>query len=131
MDLTERTHMKGRLRVLGKERRLPGDVEVALFRVVQESLRNAERHSQGTRVAITIDFTEAECRLHVSDDGIGFVLPAGPSDFAMRGQLGLLGVQERVELLGGRFEIRSRPGNGTTLTVSIPAKTGARPIAPG
>ena len=121
MDMTERTQMKGRLRVVGKERRLPPDVEVAIFRVVQESLRNAERHSRGTRVGITMDFTEAECRLHVSDDGIGFALPARPSDFAMRSQLGLLGMQERVELVGGRFEVRSRPGNGTTLTVPIPS----------
>ena len=60
----------------------------------------------------------------MSDDGIGFVLPAGPSDFAMRGQLGLVGVQERVELLGGRFELRSNPGRGTTVAVCVPVKDG-------
>ncbi len=120
VDLAERTHVKASLKVVEEERRLPPDTELAIFRIAQEALRNVERHARATRTAATIAFGERECRLQVADNGMGFVLPPAPSALAARGQLGILGMQERAELLGGKLEIRSSPGKGTQLVASIP-----------
>ncbi|MBI4199887.1 MAG: PAS domain-containing sensor histidine kinase [Chloroflexi bacterium] len=120
LDLEERTGAKGRLKVEGEERRLPGDVELGLFRIAQEALRNVERHARARRVAVAMSFEADAARLEVVDNGLGFLLPAGTRDFAASGKLGLLGMQERAELLGGSLEIESGPRRGTRVSVSIP-----------
>jgi PAS domain S-box-containing protein len=120
VDLQGRAATKGRLKVIGEERRLSAEVELGLFRIAQEALHNVERHAGATSVAVNVIFTKHEITLDVTDNGVGFIPPPGLASFAATGQLGLLGVQERAELLRGRFEIQSSPGNGTRVTASIP-----------
>ncbi len=95
---------------------LNDDARSALFRICQEALNNVVRHAQAQRVTIQLD-TEPRRRLllRVKDDGIGFV----PSE-SNRPGLGLLGIQERINLLGGTLDIESKPGGGTRILVSAP-----------
>lgn len=120
LDSTERTGMKGHFRLVGKERRLPQDIEVGMFRIAQEALWNVERHSKGTEMAITITLTKDEARIDISDNGIGFTVPQVLHSFYTTGKLGVLGMQERAELIGGKLEIQSIPKKGVTVNFSIP-----------
>jgi len=108
-------------KVLGRQRRLPDEVELVLFRVVQEALRNVSRHSQATQVEVLVEFGEAETKVTVSDNGRGFAPPKTMGDLARDGKLGLAGMQERTRLIGGALTVHSVPGKGTTLTVVVPA----------
>lgn len=108
-----------RLQVGGEPRRLPAPVELALFRIAQEALRNVEKHAEATSVTVELDFREEAVRLGVSDDGRGFAVPRNVSDLARMGKLGLLGMKERAELVGGSFELSSSRGRGTNLAVTV------------
>lgn len=120
VDLADRAGIEWHTEVDGRERRLRPDAELALYRIAQEALRNVERHAGATRVSVDIRFTEREVSLDVLDNGVGFVLATGHRDFATGGQLGLLGMKERAELLGGTLQVRTSPGTGTRVTVSVP-----------
>ncbi|HEX6384213.1 MAG TPA: ATP-binding protein, partial [Anaerolineae bacterium] len=107
-------------RVDGTERRLSPQVELALYRVVQEALSNVVRHAQASCAEVQLHFTTSAVTLTIRDDGRGFVVPESPAEMAPSGHFGLLGVQERVEALGARLVIRSAPGIGTRLEVTLP-----------
>ncbi len=106
------------MRVAGKAERLPEAVELTLFRIAQESLRNVEKHSGATSAAVELDFKPGGITLSVSDDGVGFSV-SNVSDLARAGKLGLVGMKERCELVGGSFDLRSSPGEGTRVAVSV------------
>ncbi|BCZ92414.1 hypothetical protein TthAA37_16030 [Thermus thermophilus] len=95
--------------------RLPETHETALYRVVQEALTNVARHAKAKQVSVVLQQEEGEINLVVEDDGQGFPPEVQPG-------LGILGMRERVELLGGRFQMESLPGLGTTLYARIPLK---------
>ncbi len=116
------------LQVTGKPRRLDGPLELALFRIAQEALRNVEKHGNATSATVEMDFSGQEIRLSVSDDGKGFSPVENVSDLIHTGKLGLVGMKERAELVGGRFELRSSPGKGTRVTVVV-AQTDTPPAA--
>ena len=99
--------------------RLPTSIEIGLYRVVQEALTNAAKHSRASNVHIQMDRPVGLVRCSVRDDGAGFDVAAV---LASRGGggLGLLGMQERLNALGGSLEIQSLPGRGTTLLIKIP-----------
>jgi PAS domain S-box-containing protein len=105
------------------EARLPAETETALYRVVQEGLSNVVRHAGASRVRVALVQEDGVARCTVTDDGAGFDVAATLGRTGEPG-LGLLGIRERVEALGGRVEIRSSPGQGTELTVSIPVGGG-------
>jgi signal transduction histidine kinase len=90
--------------------------KIALFRATQELLSNATRHGQGKDVAVRLDGDTREIRLNVSDGGPGF----DPAVVGAEGHLGLAGIREQAELLGGGFAIGSRDGGGVTVTVRWP-----------
>jgi signal transduction histidine kinase len=96
--------------------RLPNDVETALFRIVQESLTNVILHAQATRVDVLISHRRGQVAATIEDDGVGFI-PTSPT---FEDHLGLFGMRERVEMLGGKFTIESSPGKGTTVNVEVP-----------
>ena len=104
----------------GAERRLPATVELALYRIAQEALSNVARHSDATQGHLGIVFSIDRVSLNISDNGKGFEVPKSPAEFAPGGHFGLLGLYERVELIGAKLEIRSSPGEGTQLTVQLP-----------
>ncbi len=99
------------------EGRLPPDVETALYRIVQESLTNVVKHARADRVSIVLTRKADSVSVLVEDDGIGFE----PGRERAEG-LGLLGMRERVSLLGGRVAIESRPGSGTTFVAEVPVR---------
>ena len=95
--------------------RLPADVETALYRIVQEALTNIVKHAEATRVSVVVTRQQNSVKAVVEDDGVGF-------DRAMTREdgLGLLGMRERVQLVGGRFTIESTAGSGTTVAAEVP-----------
>jgi signal transduction histidine kinase len=99
---------------LGTER-LPGEVETALYRIVQESLTNVVKHARARHVSIALTRMEGSVTAVVEDDGQGFDPDEAPS-----GGFGLIGMRERLALLGGRLRIESSPGAGTTIAADVP-----------
>ncbi|MBG6071018.1 MULTISPECIES: sensor histidine kinase [unclassified Polaromonas] len=95
---------------------LPEPYATAVFRIVQESLNNIAKHAAASQVIVTLDKTLDTVRLRVEDDGCGFVCKG----MRKPQSLGLLGLRERAQLLGGSVAIRSARGKGTTVEVSIP-----------
>jgi two-component system sensor histidine kinase DegS len=107
------------VQVNGEPRRLPPKIEISLYRLVQEALQNASAHARPGRTAVTLTFDGQDLIIVVEDDGIGFDLQEVQAH--SNGQLGLLGMQERIEALGGRLTIQTGPGQGTSVQVAIPA----------
>lgn len=89
---------------------------IALFRIYQESLTNIMRHANASMVKCRIDKTDAQLVFSIEDDGVGF----DPNKVSHTHSLGLLGMKERAVVLGGELEIKSKPGKGTTIIVSVP-----------
>jgi signal transduction histidine kinase len=100
-----------------QEERLPSDVETALFRIVQESLTNVILHAQATHVDVVISQRSGHVAATIEDNGVGFM----PTVLIYEEHLGLFGMRERVEMLGGRFTIESSPGKGTTVNAEVPS----------
>jgi signal transduction histidine kinase len=101
------------------EGRLPLAIETVLYRVVQEGLTNAAKHARATCVRVQLQREAGVMRCSIRDDGIGLGAAAVLARAEGRG-LGLVGIRERVGPLGGKLEIASAPGHGTTLSVEIP-----------
>ena len=98
--------------------RFPTEVETALYRVVQEALANVVRHAGATRVDVLAERRGDRVMVMVEDDGVGFE----PETVGRRGVdcLGLLGLEERADALGGTLTVESAPGAGTTIVVEVP-----------
>ncbi len=96
--------------------RLPAPVETALFRIVQEAVNNVLRHAQAGHLQVTLIRAVDQVTLRVADDGQGFDIQIPRSGR----HVGLWSMRERVEQLGGQFEIHSAPGRGTTMTTVVP-----------
>ena len=97
-----------------------------LYRVVQEALANVVRHAHARRATVRLLKIPGAVRLEIHDDGKSF--PAARMLSArLGGHLGLVGMRERVEMLGGRFTVESAPGKGTTVKAEIPFDSAARP----
>jgi PAS domain S-box-containing protein len=114
------------------ETRLPVGIETALFRIVQEALSNVRKHADTRRVRVVLQRRRGDIHLEVTDRGRGFSperLSANP--LAPGEQIGLSGMRERAALLGGEFELHSRPGSGTTVSVRIPESRVAESGVPG
>ena len=89
---------------------------MGLYRIAQEAVTNAVRHAEASHVSIVVSRRDGRCVLLVEDDGKGMDL-----EEAMRsGRLGLVGMRERTEMLGGSLLVESSPGSGTTLVVELP-----------
>ncbi len=111
------------LKVEGTTRRLATDVEVAVFRIVQEALNNVEAHARAHRVRVGMQFDRRGLAIEVSDDGVGF--DAGAIKDHIRAHLGLIGMRERAESVGGALEIASRAGEGTRVCLRVPVRSEA------
>ncbi|MBI2870048.1 MAG: PAS domain S-box protein [Chloroflexi bacterium] len=109
-----------RLNIIGEERRLPEEVELVLFRITQEALRNVWRHARATSAEVTVEFEAGRVRIVIHDNGTGFALPRTIGDLARDGKLGLAGIQERARLVGANLNIQSQPGAGTSVIIELP-----------
>jgi signal transduction histidine kinase len=108
------------LKISGEEIRLIPDVELTLFRVVQEAFVNIRKHASAQKVEISIQFLPEQLELLIHDDGQGFTLPERLDQLAAAGHYGLLGMKERIELAQGTLAISTAPGKGTSVLVQVP-----------
>lgn len=118
--ISQEDGLPAELRVQGDQRRLSPEVELVLFRIVQEALTNVRKHSQATEVTTTVEFGDGLVRVTISDNGRGFTLPERPGNLVETGRLGLTGMFERAQLVGGTLTVQSEPGEGTTVIAEIP-----------
>lgn len=120
-DFQKRTGLTIDLLITGLDsKRLPPEIETALYRIIQEGLTNTFRHAEANTVSIFLEYRSGSVLAVIEDDGKGF------DPVALQGQdghLGLYGIQERAELLSGHVEIESEIGRGTSLYVDIPVPT--------
>lgn len=117
--LQDRGKTEIHFKIFGKVRRFPSSFEVAVFRIVQEALNNALRHAEASEVMVKVELLSEGIRIHIRDNGKGFDVE---QVMAKRedGHFGLLGIQERIQLLGGDMKIHSTPRKGTQLIFSLP-----------
>lgn len=121
-ELSTQTGIAARCVVTGQPLELPREAEVTLLRAAQEALANVRRHSGAGDVTLTLSYMDDVVVLDVRDDGSGFDPDLFPVRPRMRGGLGLLGMRERVEGLGGALTLESEPGEGTTIVVAVPVQ---------
>jgi two-component system, NarL family, sensor histidine kinase DegS len=121
--LIDRMNQEGepsiQLSVSGTERKMRPEIDVTIFRIIQEALNNARKHAQANSIRVTLEFTPELCKIAVQDDGKGFLLPQRIGLLVTEGKLGLLGMQQRAQFLGGVFDIKSEPGLGTALFLEV------------
>ena len=112
------------------ETRLPDHIELALYRIAQECLQNVVKHANASAARLTFAVDAGEggdtARLEIVDDGVGFDTFEHPLGSDEMGGYGLLSMAERAEIVGGRLNIRSRPGAGTAVTATIPLPSPSR-----
>jgi signal transduction histidine kinase len=108
--------------LLGEEHRLPREVELSMYRIAQEAVNNVVHHAQAKQAVVSLQFNK-DIRLEVRDDGVGFVVPKSPTEFAPSGHFGFLGMRERADLIGARLDVQSDTGKGTRLTVTLPSSS--------
>ncbi|MDP2726908.1 MAG: sensor histidine kinase, partial [Dehalococcoidia bacterium] len=116
--------IKFSIEAAGARRRLPPEIETSLFRISQEAINNVAKHSHAKKAAIRLEIREEEVEYVLRDDGVGFDAGAYLTNRGSDHGLGLLGLQERVSLLGGSLLIESNPGHGSCLDVTIPLRGG-------
>jgi PAS domain S-box-containing protein len=107
--------------LIGEERRFSNEIELPLFRIVQEALNNVRKHAQATKVLVSAEFNDSGIHIIVKDNGKGFKLQDSMDNLPRSGKLGLMSMQERVWLLGGTIEFDSTPGIGTSIEVFVSA----------
>ncbi len=116
-NYNRRSNIKVSLKAKDPKYRFPAEVEITLYRIIQEALTNVSKHAQATEASVSISLRNCTAILSVRDNGVGFDTSKFLS--APRG-MGLLNTKERVNLLGGSFEIISRPRKGTRVNINIP-----------
>lgn len=104
----------------GAEEDLPEEIALCLFRVIHEGLANVQKHSQARKVIVWIHFLPQAVTAFVEDDGIGFSMPQRLGELTNHSHFGLVGLQERVELVHGELNILTSPGRGCRINVHIP-----------
>jgi signal transduction histidine kinase len=115
-DFVRKTNASVELTTSGGSADVPLPVKIALYRLIQESLANGFRHSGGSEHRVAVAKSDAQLTVSVSDNGAGF----DPKTADTAGRVGLEGMRERVEILGGTFQLQTAPGQGTVIQASLP-----------
>ncbi|MFC1972672.1 sensor histidine kinase [Chloroflexota bacterium] len=119
--LNQDTGVETEIVVKGKSRKLRSEIDVTLFRVVQEALNNVRRHSNAAKVMVTLGFHPETVKVEIQDDGVGFSRRITRSELSSSGKLGILGMRQRAKSFGGTFHIHSQSGGGTSVSIEIVA----------
>jgi two-component system sensor histidine kinase UhpB len=122
-NFSKRTGIRAHFSHASGDDRMPPDVEVCLYRIVQEALTNVARHSGALSCHVSLRRADGEVELVVEDSGRGMAVASGEAD-ARRG-LGLMGMRERAQALAGRFTLSNRPEGGTRIVVTLPVGAGS------
>ncbi|MBN1484158.1 MAG: GAF domain-containing sensor histidine kinase [Chloroflexia bacterium] len=104
----------------GFDRRLDPKVENTIFIIMQEAVNNARKHAKARNIWLRLQQQDQQLLASVQDDGVGFDLDKVQSSYEARGSFGLLNMHERAQRVGGKTEIRSQPGKGTAVIISVP-----------
>lgn len=119
-ELNKNLNIKVDLQIEGKQRRFEQETELTLFRMVQEALRNIWKHSEATEARLTVAFEERSTVITIRDNGKGFNVPNKVEDLSTTGKLGMVGMQERAQLIGAELKVSSKQGKGTTVVIELP-----------
>ena len=119
-ELERDQNIQTRVESSDMERPLPPETQILLFRIAQEALNNIRKHARASRVVIRLEGGEKNIKMTVTDDGQGFQAPEKIEGMVSAGRLGLMGMYERARLMNGNLEIKSAPGKGTEITVTLP-----------
>jgi signal transduction histidine kinase len=117
---SERSGIPAELEIRGDPDSLSSAQRITVFRTIQEALANVREHSSATSVSVRVRARRSAIELQIADDGMGFEVERALAKAAQRGRLGLVGISERVRMVGGTFELESRPGGPTTLKMTLP-----------
>jgi signal transduction histidine kinase len=99
---------------------IPADVRLEMYRIFQEATNNCLKHASPSQVTVYLLKEDGIITLEIEDDGIGFQLNPQREMYAKQGSLGLIGMQERADIIGGNFRVSTRPGTGTRVTLQVP-----------
>lgn len=116
--IKERSNIFPEVKILGEEKRLDSHVEIGLFRIIQEALNNVEKHSKAANLWVRIDFRSSVVSAVIEDDGEGF----DSAESIGNESFGLMGMRERINLLGGDLTVTSEVGKGTRVFVTVSLK---------
>jgi signal transduction histidine kinase len=116
----ERTQVAATLEIRGDPDSLSSAQRITVFRAIQEALANIREHAGATSVVVVVRARRSAIEVQISDNGMGFEVERALAKAAQRGRLGLVGIGERVRMLGGMFEVESVPGGPTTLKLTLP-----------
>jgi two-component system sensor histidine kinase DegS len=119
-NFSERTGVAAELEIRGDPDSLSSAQRITVFRAIQEALANVREHAGATRVSVRVRARRSAIELQIVDDGIGFEVERALAKAAQRGRLGLVGIGERVHMVGGTFEVESRPGGPSSLKITLP-----------
>ena len=123
------TGIRASLQAFAGIEKSPGPVRIMLYRVAQEALTNVARHAGANKVAVSIEKIKGGIRMEITDNGKGFTV-GGPPNAKPVTRLGLIGMKERVEMIGGTFHVESAPGKSTTVRIQIKNPPIKRPKLP-
>jgi signal transduction histidine kinase len=119
-EFSRRSGIEATLEISGDPESLTAAQRIAVFRAIQESLTNVREHAGAESVTVVLRARRSSIDVRVTDDGLGFDVERALARAAQRGRLGLVGMGERVRLLGGTFDIESRPGGPTVVRFTLP-----------
>jgi signal transduction histidine kinase len=117
---SERSGIRAELEIRGDPDSLSSAQRITVFRAIQEALANVREHAGATSVAVRVRARRSAIELQIVDDGMGFEVERALAKAAQRGRLGLVGIGERVHMVGGSFELESQPGGPTSLKITLP-----------
>jgi two-component system sensor histidine kinase DegS len=118
--LNQEDEINTKMVVQGTEKKLRPEAEVTIFRIVQEALNNVRRHAKATEAVVALKFAPECLEIMVKDNGKGFSLNETIRNLTAEGKLGLIGMQQRAQLINSTFNIYSQPGKGTLVSIEIP-----------
>jgi two-component system sensor histidine kinase UhpB len=124
-NFSNRLNIDSQFQVIGFEEKLPPQIETAFYRIVQEALNNISKHAGATRVEIFFEHKDSTIFASITDNGRGFDLDRVYHPESPGRSFGIIGMQERVSLLGGKIDIQSSPGCGTRIHIKVPYPKGA------
>ena len=119
-NFAERTGLRAALEIRGDPDSLSSAQRITVFRAIQEALANVREHSGASSVDVRVRARRSAIEVQIADDGMGFEVERALAKAAQRGRLGLVGIAERVRMLGGTFEVESPPGGPTSLKFTLP-----------
>jgi two-component system sensor histidine kinase UhpB len=119
-NFSNRLNISSNFQAIGLEEKLPSQIETAFYRIIQEALNNIAKHAGATRVEISLERKDSILSASVTDNGRGFDLDKVMRPESLERSFGILGMQERVSLLGGKMDIQTKPDFGTYIYIEVP-----------